>query len=54
MKLTQQLIFLNSFVEPTKPPASIFARSLSATDIEVFWASPIGKNRGRIQGYEVR
>ncbi|XP_063141487.1 contactin-4 isoform X4 [Rattus norvegicus] len=40
--------------QPTKPPASIFARSLSATDIEVFWASPIGKNRGRIQGYEVK
>ncbi|XP_052030406.1 contactin-4 isoform X4 [Apodemus sylvaticus] len=40
--------------QPTKPPTSIFARSLSATDIEVFWASPIGKNRGRIQGYEVK
>nr|XP_044989548.1 contactin-4 isoform X3 [Jaculus jaculus] len=40
--------------QPTKPPASIFARSLSATDIEVFWASPLGKNRGRIQGYEVK
>uniref|UniRef100_A0A9L0S915 Contactin 4 n=1 Tax=Equus caballus TaxID=9796 RepID=A0A9L0S915_HORSE len=40
--------------QPTKPPASIFARSLSATDIEVFWASPIEKNRGRIQGYEVK
>uniref|UniRef100_A0A8C0QBE2 Contactin 4 n=1 Tax=Canis lupus familiaris TaxID=9615 RepID=A0A8C0QBE2_CANLF len=40
--------------EPTKPPASIFARSLSATDIEVFWASPMEKNRGRIQGYEVK
>uniref|UniRef100_A0A5F4VZ43 Contactin 4 n=1 Tax=Callithrix jacchus TaxID=9483 RepID=A0A5F4VZ43_CALJA len=40
--------------EPTKPPASIFARSLSATDIEVFWASPLEKNRGRIQGYEVK
>ncbi|KAB1264434.1 Contactin-4 [Camelus dromedarius] len=40
--------------EPTKPPASIFARSLSATDIEVFWASPMEKNRGQIQGYEVK
>ncbi|VTJ78476.1 Hypothetical predicted protein [Marmota monax] len=40
--------------EPTKPPASIFARSLSATDIEVFWASPLEKNRGRIEGYEVK
>ncbi|KAM6176593.1 contactin-4 isoform 4-T4 [Erethizon dorsatum] len=40
--------------QPTRPPASIFARSLSATDIEVFWASPLGKNRGRIQGYEVK
>ncbi|KAM8926614.1 contactin-4 isoform 3-T3 [Lycaon pictus] len=40
--------------QPTKPPASIFARSLSATDIEVFWASPMEKNRGRIQGYEVK
>ncbi|VFV38103.1 contactin-4 isoform 1 [Lynx pardinus] len=40
--------------KPTKPPASIFARSLSATDIEVFWASPMEKNRGRIQGYEVK
>uniref|UniRef100_A0A8D1S3L9 Contactin-4 n=1 Tax=Sus scrofa TaxID=9823 RepID=A0A8D1S3L9_PIG len=40
--------------QPSKPPASIFARSLSATDIEVFWASPMEKNRGRIQGYEVK
>ncbi|KAM4799963.1 contactin-4 isoform 3-T3 [Urocitellus parryii] len=40
--------------QPTKPPASIFARSLSATDIEVFWASPLEKNRGRIEGYEVK
>ncbi|XP_023403767.1 contactin-4 isoform X5 [Loxodonta africana] len=40
--------------EPTKPPPSIFARSLSATDIEVFWASPLEKNIGRIQGYEVK
>lgn len=39
--------------EPSKPPASIFARSLSATDIEVFWASPLQRSRGRIQGYEV-
>ncbi|KAJ8788173.1 hypothetical protein J1605_005472 [Eschrichtius robustus] len=40
--------------EPTKAPANIFARSLSATDVEVFWASPMEKNRGRIQGYEVK
>ncbi|XP_058534759.1 contactin-4 isoform X3 [Ochotona princeps] len=40
--------------EPSKPPASIFARSLSATDIEVFWASPLQRSRGRIQGYEVK
>lgn len=39
--------------EPTRPPASIFARSLSATDVEVVWASPQDRNRGRIQGYEV-
>ncbi|KAG8516845.1 Contactin-4 [Galemys pyrenaicus] len=40
--------------EPSKPPASIFARSLSATAVEVFWASPTEKSRGRIQGYEVK
>ncbi|ELK15184.1 Contactin-4 [Pteropus alecto] len=40
--------------EPTKPPASISARSLSATDIEVFWASAKEKNRGRVQGYEIK
>uniref|UniRef100_A0A8C2R5S4 Contactin 4 n=2 Tax=Capra hircus TaxID=9925 RepID=A0A8C2R5S4_CAPHI len=50
----QSYIFPHSSAEPTKPPASIFARSLSATDIEVFWASPMEKNRGRIQGYEVK
>ncbi|XP_036905427.1 contactin-4 isoform X1 [Sturnira hondurensis] len=40
--------------EPSKPPANLFARSLSATDIEVLWAPPTEKNRGRIQGYEVK
>ncbi|KAM6169416.1 contactin-4 isoform 4-T4 [Rhynchocyon petersi] len=40
--------------QPTKAPPSVFARSLSATDIEVFWASPMEKNVGRIQGYEVK
>ncbi|XP_007500179.1 contactin-4 isoform X2 [Monodelphis domestica] len=41
--------------EPTKPPPSIFARSLSATDIEVFWSSPLETlSKGRIQGYEVK
>nr|KAF6310274.1 contactin 4 [Myotis myotis] len=40
--------------EPTRPPASISARSLSATDVEVVWASPQERNRGRIQGYEVK
>ncbi|XP_036075950.1 contactin-4 isoform X3 [Rousettus aegyptiacus] len=40
--------------EPTKPPASISARSLSATDIEVFWASAKEKNQGRVQGYEIK
>uniref|UniRef100_A0A8C2R8Q8 Contactin 4 n=1 Tax=Capra hircus TaxID=9925 RepID=A0A8C2R8Q8_CAPHI len=50
----ESYIFPHSSAEPTKPPASIFARSLSATDIEVFWASPMEKNRGRIQGYEVK
>uniref|UniRef100_G3X2H5 Contactin 4 n=1 Tax=Sarcophilus harrisii TaxID=9305 RepID=G3X2H5_SARHA len=41
--------------EPTKPPPSIFARSLSATDIEVFWSSPLESlSKGRIQGYEVK
>ncbi|XP_034631160.1 contactin-4 isoform X6 [Trachemys scripta elegans] len=41
--------------EPTRAPTSIFAKSLSASDIEVYWASPReNQSKGRIQGYEVR
>ncbi|XP_043406938.1 contactin-4 isoform X4 [Chelonia mydas] len=41
--------------EPTRAPASVFAKSLSASDIEVYWASPReNQSKGRIQGYEVR
>uniref|UniRef100_A0A674JVU1 Contactin-3 n=1 Tax=Terrapene triunguis TaxID=2587831 RepID=A0A674JVU1_9SAUR len=41
--------------EPTRAPTSVFAKSLSASDIEVYWASPReNQSKGRIQGYEVR
>uniref|UniRef100_A0A8B9PR63 Contactin 4 n=1 Tax=Apteryx owenii TaxID=8824 RepID=A0A8B9PR63_APTOW len=41
--------------EPTRAPTSVFARSLSASDIEISWASPReNPTKGRIQGYEVR
>ncbi|XP_043374422.1 contactin-4 isoform X4 [Dermochelys coriacea] len=41
--------------EPTRAPASVFAKSLSASDIEIYWASPReNQSKGRIQGYEVR
>ncbi|XP_039403088.1 contactin-4 isoform X2 [Mauremys reevesii] len=41
--------------EPTRAPTSVFAKSLSASDIEVYWASPHeNQSKGRIQGYEVR
>uniref|UniRef100_A0A8B9PTZ1 Contactin 4 n=1 Tax=Apteryx owenii TaxID=8824 RepID=A0A8B9PTZ1_APTOW len=40
--------------EPTRAPTSVFARSLSASDIEISWASPReNPTKGRIQGYEV-
>ncbi|XP_060622305.2 contactin-4 isoform X3 [Anolis sagrei] len=41
--------------EPNKAPTSIFARSLSASEVEVFWSMlPEMQSKGRIQGYEVR
>ncbi|XP_075794797.1 contactin-4 isoform X5 [Pelodiscus sinensis] len=41
--------------EPTRAPTNVFAKSLSASDIEVYWASPHEtQSKGRIQGYEVR
>ncbi|XP_019392157.1 PREDICTED: contactin-4 isoform X2 [Crocodylus porosus] len=41
--------------EPSRAPTSVFARSLSASDIEVSWAPPHdNQSKGRIQGYEVR
>ncbi|KAJ7316996.1 hypothetical protein JRQ81_003158 [Phrynocephalus forsythii] len=41
--------------EPTRAPSSIFAQSLSASEVEVFWSLlPETQSKGRIQGYEVR
>nr|XP_016847148.1 PREDICTED: contactin-4 isoform X3 [Anolis carolinensis] len=41
--------------EPNKAPTSIFARSMSASEVEVFWSMlPETQSKGRIQGYEVR
>ncbi|XP_069062463.1 contactin-4-like isoform X2 [Pleurodeles waltl] len=41
--------------EPSRAPPAVFARSLSASDMEVSWvAVPENLNKGRIQGYEVR
>uniref|UniRef100_A0A8B9GH68 Contactin 4 n=1 Tax=Amazona collaria TaxID=241587 RepID=A0A8B9GH68_9PSIT len=41
--------------EPTRPPTTVLARSLSASDVEVSWAPPWeNQHKGRIQGYEVR
>ncbi|XP_013910218.1 PREDICTED: contactin-4 [Thamnophis sirtalis] len=41
--------------EPTRAPTNVFAKSLSASDIEVFWSLlPETQSKGRIQGYEVR
>uniref|UniRef100_A0A8D0HB37 Contactin 4 n=1 Tax=Sphenodon punctatus TaxID=8508 RepID=A0A8D0HB37_SPHPU len=41
--------------EPTRAPSSLFAKSLSASDVEVYWASLLdNQSKGRIQGYEVR
>ncbi|KAG8542610.1 hypothetical protein GDO81_026417 [Engystomops pustulosus] len=41
--------------EPGRAPAGVFARSLTAWDIEVSWIGVPGTlSKGRIQGYEVR
>ncbi|MEE6501946.1 hypothetical protein FKM82_004360 [Ascaphus truei] len=41
--------------EPGRAPAGVFARSVTAWDIEVSWiAVPGSLSKGRIQGYEVR
>ncbi|XP_078241343.1 contactin-4 isoform X2 [Pogona vitticeps] len=41
--------------EPTTAPSSIFAKSLSASEVDVFWSLlPETQSKGRIQGYEVR
>uniref|UniRef100_A0A8D0DWL0 Contactin 4 n=1 Tax=Salvator merianae TaxID=96440 RepID=A0A8D0DWL0_SALMN len=41
--------------EPTRAPTMVFARSLSASEVEVFWSLlPESQSKGRIQGYEVR
>ncbi|XP_069499625.1 contactin-4-like isoform X2 [Ambystoma mexicanum] len=41
--------------EPSRAPPAVFARSLSASDMEVSWvAVPENLNKGRIQGYEIR
>ncbi|KFQ49272.1 Contactin-4, partial [Nestor notabilis] len=41
--------------EPARPPTTVLARSLSASDVEVSWAPPWeNQHKGRIQGYEVR
>uniref|UniRef100_A0A8C3GPW6 Fibronectin type-III domain-containing protein n=1 Tax=Cairina moschata TaxID=8855 RepID=A0A8C3GPW6_CAIMO len=41
--------------EPTRAPTTVFARSLSASDVEISWAPPReNQHKGRIQGYEIR
>ncbi|XP_053148958.1 contactin-4 isoform X2 [Hemicordylus capensis] len=41
--------------EPTRAPTNVFAKSLSASEVEVFWSLLLeNQSKGRIQGYEVR
>ncbi|XP_077781145.1 contactin-4 isoform X3 [Podarcis muralis] len=41
--------------EPTRAPTHVFAKSLSASEVQVFWTLlPETQSKGRIQGYEVR
>nr|XP_056711725.1 contactin-4 isoform X2 [Euleptes europaea] len=41
--------------EPTRAPTSIITRSLSSSEVEVFWSLLLEtQTKGRIQGYEVR
>ncbi|OBS69940.1 hypothetical protein A6R68_01520, partial [Neotoma lepida] len=44
-------VFNNKGEGPFSPTTLVYS---AEEDIEVFWTSPIGKNRGRIQGYEVK
>ncbi|KAF7250089.1 Contactin-4 [Varanus komodoensis] len=46
-------IVFSSDEEPTRAPTNVFAKSLSASEVEVFWSLPPETQRkGRIQGYE--
>ncbi|XP_062977747.1 contactin-4-like isoform X3 [Elgaria multicarinata webbii] len=41
--------------EPSRVPTNVFAKSLSASEVEIFWSLlPETQRKGRIQGYEVR
>ncbi|XP_061474555.1 contactin-4-like [Rhineura floridana] len=40
--------------EPTRAPTNVSAKSLSASEVQVFWSLPETQSKGRIQGYEVR
>ncbi|KAL0600687.1 Contactin-4 [Plecturocebus cupreus] len=44
-------VFNNKGEGPFSPTTVVYS---AEEDIEVFWASPLEKNRGRIQGYEVK
>lgn len=42
-------------LEPTVAPFNVSARSLSASEVQVFWeAIPWETNKGKVRGYEVR
>ncbi|XP_066469351.1 contactin-4-like isoform X2 [Tiliqua scincoides] len=41
--------------EPSRAPVNVFAKSLSASEVQVFWSWLLEtQSRGRVQGYEVR
>lgn len=48
------ITFDQSYLEPSEAPLSIWARAVSATEIEVHWKPiPSGSSRGKILAYEV-
>lgn len=49
------IMYDQSYLEPSEAPLSIWARAVSASEIEVHWRPiPSGSSRGKILAYEVR
>lgn len=48
------IMYDQSYLEPSEAPLSIWARAVSASEIEVHWKPiPFGSSRGKILAYEV-